>query len=105
MKQKITFLFIFLLFFIQMNAQVKEAPDRQRGEGPWTQLIIRGVTLINGNGAPPTGPVDIIVENNRIVRIANVIQVGSSSFTAAHTVKPMIKSNTNIACRMKGRWI
>ncbi len=73
MKHQIQ-LSIFLFLFLHLNivAQVREAPDRQRGEGPWTQLIIRGVTLINGNGAPPIGPVDIIVENNRITKIANV---------------------------------
>ncbi len=36
------------------------------GDGPYSQLIIRGVTLINGNGAPPRGPIDIVVENNII---------------------------------------
>jgi len=61
---------IFLSF--QLQAQVKEAPARQRGEGPYGQLIIRGVTLINGNGAPPRGPIDIVVEGNRIKRIAVV---------------------------------
>lgn len=61
---------IFLSF--QLPAQVKEAPARQRGEGPYGQLIIRGVTLINGNGAPPRGPIDIVVEGNRIKRIAVV---------------------------------
>ena len=65
-------LFICCLFAQISVGQVKEAPDRTEGEGPWNQLIIRGVTLINGNGAPPIGPVDIIVENNRIKRIANV---------------------------------
>lgn len=38
-------------------------------EGPFPQLIIRGVTLINGNGAPPISPVDIVVENNVIKKI------------------------------------
>ncbi|MGW9686895.1 amidohydrolase family protein [Flagellimonas sp. 2504JD1-5] len=38
-------------------------------EGPFSQLIIRGVTLINGNGAPPRGPVDIVVEKNKITKI------------------------------------
>ena len=52
--------------------QVMKAPDRTRGEGPWNQLIIRGVTLINGNGAPPRGPIDIVVENNVIKKIAVV---------------------------------
>lgn len=53
-------------------AQIKDAPERTEGEGPWPQLIIRGVTLINGNGAPPTGPVDIVVEQNKIVEIKTV---------------------------------
>lgn len=39
------------------------------GEGPFPQLIIRGATLINGNGAPPIGPVDIEVENNIIKQV------------------------------------
>ena len=38
-------------------------------EGPFDQLIIRGVTLINGNGAPPIGPVDIEVRKNIISKI------------------------------------
>ncbi len=40
-----------------------------QGDGPFNQLIIRGVTLINGNGAPPQGPIDIVVENNIIKKI------------------------------------
>ncbi|MTI21187.1 amidohydrolase [Fulvivirga sp. RKSG066] len=58
-----------MLSVYSLNAQVKKAPERTQGEGPWPQLIIRGVTLINGNGAPPTGPVDIVVEKNRIKQI------------------------------------
>lgn len=52
-------------------AQVDPAPDRRadEGNGPHSQLIIRGVTLINGNGAPPRGPIDIVVENDRITKI------------------------------------
>jgi len=50
-------------------AQMPDAPDRSAGEGPFSQLIIRGATLINGNGAPPTGPVDVVVENDRITQI------------------------------------
>nr|WP_245871646.1 amidohydrolase family protein [Sediminicola luteus] len=40
-----------------------------QGDGPHSQLIIRGVTLINGNGAPPQGPIDIVVEGNTITQI------------------------------------
>ncbi len=43
--------------------------QEKMSEGPFDQLIIRGVTLINGNGAPPRGPIDIVVENNNIVDI------------------------------------
>ena len=53
-------------------SQIDKAPERFRGEGPFNQLIIRGATLINGNGAPPTGPVDIVIEKNIIKSIINV---------------------------------
>ncbi|MFQ5445881.1 MAG: amidohydrolase, partial [Saprospiraceae bacterium] len=67
---RLTLLFAFLLFGINANlAQVEKAPPRAEGDGPYGQLIIRGVTLINGNCAPPTGPVDIVVEQNRITAI------------------------------------
>ncbi|MDQ3017974.1 MAG: amidohydrolase, partial [Bacteroidota bacterium] len=64
---------ILLLFFISsLQAQVKPAPDRSEGEGPFNQLIIRGVTLIDGTGAPPFGPVDIVIEGNKITRIESI---------------------------------
>ncbi|MGB5435508.1 MAG: amidohydrolase family protein [Maribacter sp.] len=48
------------------------------GDGPYSQLIIRGVMLINGNGAPPQGPIDIVVENNLIKKIQVVGYPGVS---------------------------
>ena len=65
---------ILLLCFIAYatTAQIPKAPDRSEGEGPWPQLILRGATLINGTGAPAIGPVDIVIEKNRIVQIATV---------------------------------
>jgi len=48
------------------------APDRQRGEGPFERLILRGVMVINGEGAPPIGPMDVVIEGNRIASIHNV---------------------------------
>ena len=48
------------------------APDRAEGEGPFERLIIRGATLIDGTGAPPIGPVDIVIEGNRIAEIESV---------------------------------
>jgi len=49
-----------------------KAPDRERGDGPFKRLILRGGTMVNGEGAPPVGPVDIVIENDRIVAIHNV---------------------------------
>jgi len=69
---KLTVFTLCLLFAKASLAQVTPSPERERGEGPWEQLIIRGVTLINGNGAPPRGPIDIVVENNRITQISVV---------------------------------
>ena len=51
---------------------VPKAPPRAEGEGPFDRLILRGATLIDGTGAPAIGPVDIVVERNRIVEIKSV---------------------------------
>ena len=45
-------------------------PDE--GEGPYGRLILRGATVIDGTGAPPQGPVDIVIENDRIAEIRSV---------------------------------
>jgi imidazolonepropionase-like amidohydrolase len=47
------------------------APDRRANEGvgPFKTLAVRGAMLIDGTGAPPQGPVDIIVQGNRISAI------------------------------------
>lgn len=71
MKKHLLFACVLLSLNIS-NAQVKKSPDRREGEGPFPQLIIRGVTLINGNGAPPIGPVDIVVEGNIIRQVRTV---------------------------------
>jgi imidazolonepropionase-like amidohydrolase len=42
------------------------------GDGPHDRLIIRGVTMIDGTGAPPRGPVDIVIAQDRITEIASV---------------------------------
>lgn len=48
---------------------VKAASDRTEGQGPFKRLVIRGATLIDGTGAPPFGPVDIVIEGNRITEV------------------------------------
>jgi len=57
--------------------EVPRAPARAEGEGPFQRLILRGVTVIDGTGAPPFGPVDIVIEKNRILAVA---PVGSPGF-------------------------
>ena len=55
-------------------AQMEETTLRGSGEGdgPFERLIIRGATMIDGTGAPPAGPVDIVIEGNRIVEVRYV---------------------------------
>ncbi len=62
-----------LIVPVVMRAQdANPGPNRAEGEGPFDKLIIRGVTLIDGTGGPPRGPVDIVIEKNRITQIADV---------------------------------
>ncbi len=61
-----------LLLAVQVFAAPAPAPDRQRGEGPFQRLVLREVMMVNGEGAPPIGPVDILVEGNRIAEIRNL---------------------------------
>src|SRR5262245_14367028 len=50
---------------------LRPAPNRRadEGKGPYRTMVIRGATLIDGTGAPPRGPVDIVVEGNRITSV------------------------------------
>jgi len=53
---------------------IEPGPNRKagEGEGPFERLVIRGATMIDGAGAPPMGPVDIVIENNLIKEIKSV---------------------------------
>jgi len=65
--KNIQYLLLSLLLSINVNSQ-----EKNLSEGPFNQLIIRGATLVNGNGSPPVGPVDIVIEKNIIKSIRNV---------------------------------
>ncbi|WDI30946.1 amidohydrolase family protein [Hyphococcus flavus] len=56
------------------QAFAQEVSDRSLGEGPYDRLVIRGATVIDGAGAPPVGPIDIVVEGGRIT---GIVPVGS----------------------------
>lgn len=45
------------------------AVSRNRGEGPFERTVLRGCTVIDGSGAPPWGPADIVMERDRITDI------------------------------------
>lgn len=60
---------LLLLWTTSIWAEVQPVPDRVQGEGPFSRLILRGVTVINGEGAPAIGPMDVVIEGNRITRI------------------------------------
>jgi imidazolonepropionase-like amidohydrolase len=52
----------------QEGPRLEPTPPRgpDDGKGPFSTLVIRGAILIDGTGAPPVGPVDIVIERNRI---------------------------------------
>ncbi len=66
--------FAMSLLATQAWAQMEETTARRadEGDGPYDRLILRGVTIIDGTGAPPMGPVDIVIEGDRIAEIRNV---------------------------------
>ena len=54
------------------SVAAQSVPDRSLGEGPYDRLVIRGATVIDGAGAPPVGPVDIVIEGGSITGISPV---------------------------------
>lgn len=54
----------------KMERTTDRRPDE--GQGPFPRLILRGATVIDGTGAPPRGPVDIVIENDRIAQVRSV---------------------------------
>ncbi|HEX7046508.1 MAG TPA: amidohydrolase family protein [Gammaproteobacteria bacterium] len=59
-------------FTAVVHAAIPAAPERAEGEGPYERLILRGGILVDGTGAPPRGPVDIVIEGDRIAAIRSV---------------------------------
>jgi imidazolonepropionase-like amidohydrolase len=74
------------------------APDRRSGEGlgPFPTLTIRNVMVIDGTGAPPFGPANVIVENNRIARIVNAGTPGVPPREPAPAPAPNIVDGTGM---------
>ncbi|PKG86192.1 amidohydrolase [Colwellia sp. 75C3] len=65
-----------------------KAPERKVGKGPYKRLILRGGIVITGEGAPARGPMDIVIENDRIVKIVNV---GNPGVPISQTRRPIAR--------------
>jgi imidazolonepropionase-like amidohydrolase len=61
-------LFVLYTSLLYAQASLDDMPASD-GDGPYNWLVVRGATMIEGSGAPPIGPVDIVVERDRIVEI------------------------------------
>ena len=70
-----------------------EIPKRQDGEGQYDQLIIRGAYLIDGTGAPATGPVDVVVERDRITEVRTV---GTPGIPIMQDHRTLLNSEGNV---------
>ena len=77
--------------------KVAPAPPRQEGDGPYSQLILRNATVINGTGAPAFGPADIVIEGNRIVRVMSVGSPGGVK-EAAETARSSPPADARSIC-------
>ena len=57
---------------VQAQMEVTTLRGSNEGGGPYDRLVIRGATMMDGTGAPPMGPVDIVIEGDRIAEIRSV---------------------------------
>ncbi|MBA6154664.1 amidohydrolase family protein [Gelidibacter maritimus] len=101
---KNSMLLMFLLAPMVVLSQMIGAPDRKptEGEGPYDQLIIRGVTLIDGTGGPPTGPVDIIIEKNKIT---DIVSVGVPKIQINDSKRPKLRTGNTKEIDAFGKYI
>ncbi|MFT6954089.1 MAG: imidazolonepropionase-like amidohydrolase, partial [Glaciecola sp.] len=72
------------------SAPGSAAPSKQdsEGDGPYNRLILRAVTIIDGQGAPARGPVDVVIEKNRIT---NIVDVGHPGVPIKSTTRPVLR--------------
>ena len=88
-----------LLRTAQGQPPLVAATGRDRGIGPFTRLVLRGATVIDGTGAPPIGPIDIVVENGRIAELRKVGYAGAP----IHPERRPAKGDHEIDCH--GRFV
>jgi hypothetical protein len=100
--QRALFILILLMAGTELaQAAIPAAPNRHEGEGPYSQLILRGVNVIDGTGAPAYGPADVVIEGNRII---NIVVVGSTGSLIDESKRPKLKAGGR-EMDLKGRYI
>jgi imidazolonepropionase-like amidohydrolase len=64
------------------------APDRRsdEGRGPFKTLLIKNAMLIDGTGGAPRGPMDIVIENNRIKEVRGAGSPRGGRVSADHEI-------------------
>src|SRR6266403_4228810 len=70
MSKRLVAAALFILLLARpLSAQASQKNEAEQA-GPYGSLVIRGVTIVDGSGAPAFGPADIFVQGNRITRVA-----------------------------------
>lgn len=94
---------LLLLSFFHTALADPPAPNAKADEikGPYERLILRGVNLINGEGAPMRGPVDIVIEKNRIT---NIVSVGHPGVPIKKQGRPVAGKN-DIEMDLQGHYV
>lgn len=90
--KRLTIFSILLCLTAQLLAKPgASSPNRadDEGQGPYARLILRNANLISGEGAPVVGPVDIVIEKNRI---ANIVSVGHPGVPILPDGRPVTKA-------------
>ncbi len=92
-RAALTTLLLWLGATAPLGAAPTPAPDRDRGAGPFPRLILRAVTIVNGEGAPAQGPVDLVVEHDRITAI---VPLGGPGTAIDESKRPPADDHTEV---------
>jgi len=54
---------------VRPQGRLLPIPPRAEGDGPFARLVLHGAVVIDGTGAIPFGPAQIVIEKNRITQV------------------------------------
>ncbi|NNE97407.1 MAG: amidohydrolase family protein [Pyrinomonadaceae bacterium] len=84
--QKSLLLIVSIVCFI--NPYVfSQKSDAEISGKRYKRIVVRGATVVDGNGTPATGPKDIVIENDKILRIVGLNPVAVKAGTARRPPK------------------